>query len=73
MMFLRVGKIREHVFEAEPYLREAAMVTYNINAIRYSDAPGQPDPSPNGLFGDEACGYGKVFRHERPINEYWFL
>lgn len=56
---LRVGKIREHVFEAEPYLREAAMVTYNINAIRYSDAPGQPDASPNGLFGDEACAMAR--------------
>lgn len=56
---LRVGKIREHVFEAEPLLREAAMVTYNINAIRYSDAPAQPDPSPNGLFGDEACAMAR--------------
>lgn len=56
---LRVGKIREHVFEAEPFLREAAMVTYNINALRYSDAPGQPDPSPNGLFGDEACALAR--------------
>jgi hypothetical protein len=35
------------------------MVTYNINAIRYSDAPGQPDPSPNGLFGDEACAMAR--------------
>ena len=56
---LRVGKIREHVFEAEPFLREAAMVTYNINAIRYSDAPAQPDASPNGLFGDEACAMAR--------------
>ncbi len=56
---LRVGKIREHVFEAEPYLREAAMVMYNINAIRYSDAPAQPEPSPNGLFGDEACAMAR--------------
>ena len=56
---LRVGKIREHVFEAEPYLREAAMVMYNINAIRYSDAPAQPDASPNGLFGDEACAMAR--------------
>jgi hypothetical protein len=31
---IRVGKVREHVFEAEPFLREAAMVSYNINAIR---------------------------------------
>lgn len=56
---LRVGKIREHVFEAEPLMREASMVTYNVNAIRYSDAPGQPDPSPNGMFGDEACAVAR--------------
>ena len=56
---LRVGKIREHIFEAEPLLREAAMVTFNINAIRYSDAPAQLEPSPNGLFGDEACGLAR--------------
>lgn len=56
---LRVGKIREHVFEAEPYLREAGMVMYNVNAIRFSDAPAQPEPSPNGLFGDEACAMAR--------------
>ena len=56
---LRVGKIREHIFEAEPLLREAAMATFNINAIRYSDAPAQLEPSPNGLFGDEACGLAR--------------
>lgn len=52
---LRVGKIRENTMEAEAMLREAAMVMFNINAIRYSDASGQPDASPNGLFGYEAC------------------
>ena len=56
---LRVGKIREHVFEAEPHLREAAMVAFNIIAISYSDAPAQPEPSPNGLFGDEACAVAR--------------
>lgn len=52
---LRVGKIREHLLEAEPYIREADAVSFDVNAIRFSDAPGQCDPSPNGLFGDEAC------------------
>ncbi|MCB0508813.1 MAG: arginase family protein [Bacteroidetes bacterium] len=56
---LRVGKIKEHIFDVETYLREAAMVTFNINAIRYSDAPAQPEPSPNGLFGDEACAIAR--------------
>jgi hypothetical protein len=53
--FVRVGKVREHIFEAEPYIREADAVSFDVNAIRFSDAPGQTDPSPNGLFGDEAC------------------
>ncbi len=56
---LRVGKIRENITESEPYIREANMVTVNVNAIRYSDAPGQLHPSPNGLFGDEACMLAK--------------
>ncbi len=52
---LRVGKIRENVFEAEPFIREANLAVFDIQAIRFSDAPGQVAPSPNGLFGDEAC------------------
>ncbi|QQR98862.1 MAG: arginase family protein [Sphingobacteriales bacterium] len=52
---LRVGKIRQNIFEAEPLIREADLVSFDINAIRYSDAPAQKAPSPNGLFGDEAC------------------
>lgn len=56
---IRVGKIREFIQDAEPYLREAEMVIYDVNAIRYSDAPGQPNPSPNGLFGDEACALAR--------------
>jgi formiminoglutamase len=52
---LRVGKIRKNTFEAEPFIREADLVSFDINAIRFSDAPGQILPSPNGLFGDEAC------------------
>ena len=56
---LRVGKIRENNMEAEPMLREASMVMYNVDAIRYSDAPAQPDASPNGLFGDEACALAR--------------
>jgi arginase family enzyme len=52
---LRVGKIRENIFEAEPFIREADLVCFDIQAIRHSDAPAQLSPSPNGLFGDEAC------------------
>lgn len=52
---LRVGRIRDNIFEAEPFIREADLACFDIQAIRYSDAPAQINPSPNGLFGDEAC------------------
>jgi formiminoglutamase len=64
MMYCVLVKFVNMFLKQSPYLREAAMVTYNINAIRYSDAPGQPNPSPNGLFGDEACAMARYSWHE---------
>lgn len=69
---LRVGKIRQHIFEAEPFIREADLVTFDINAIRYSDAPAQIVPSPNGLFGDEACMLARFAGQSDLLNSIGF-
>lgn len=53
--FLRVGRLREHMEDAEPALRSANMFSIDMNAIRYSDAPANTAGSPNGFSGDEAC------------------
>lgn len=53
--YLRAGKIREDHREMEPYIRDTDMLVLNIAALRSSDAPGFCEPSPNGLFADEAC------------------
>ncbi|MEO6833031.1 MAG: formimidoylglutamase [Chitinophagaceae bacterium] len=53
--FLRVGKLREHLDEAEPALRDANLFSFDMNAIRFSDSPANANGSPNGLAGDEAC------------------
>lgn len=53
--FLRVGKLREHLDEAEPALREANLFSIDMNAVRFSDSPANANGSPNGLAGDEAC------------------
>ncbi len=50
-----LGNTRAHLEEVEPLLRDADLLAFNIEAIRYSEAPAQNDPSPNGLFGEEAC------------------
>ncbi len=39
----------------EPMTRHANMVSFDISAIRYADAPGQQQASPNGFSGHDAC------------------
>ena len=50
----RVGKIKENIEEMEPVLRNTHLLSFDINAIKNSDAPAN-DCSPNGLTGEEAC------------------
>lgn len=51
----RVGMIAGKLDQAEPIVRAADMVSFDIGAIRASEAPGNANAVPNGLFGDEAC------------------
>jgi arginase family enzyme len=51
----RLGKAREDLDEMEPALRSSHIVSIDINAIRYSDAPANKLGSPNGFYGDEMC------------------
>jgi len=50
----RVGNVKEDVSEMEPVIRNSDMFSFDIAAIRQSDAPAS-DCSPNGLTGEEAC------------------
>lgn len=52
---MRLGLIADQVSHVEPIIRAADMVSFDIGAVRASDAPGNGHASPNGLFGDEAC------------------
>ncbi len=52
---VRLGLIAGQVGQIEPIIRAADMLSFDINAIRFSDAPGNSHATPNGLFGDEAC------------------
>ncbi|MEO6884447.1 MAG: formimidoylglutamase [Bacteroidia bacterium] len=51
----RIGQVRTSMEEAEPVIRNADLVTFDISAIRHSDAPGNGNASPNGFYGEEAC------------------
>ncbi len=50
----RLGKAKEQIDEMEPVLRNSNMVSFDIAAIKYSDAPAS-NCSPNGFSGEEAC------------------
>ena len=52
---IRVGKAREDLEQMEPVLRSTHLLSIDINAIRYSDAPANSLGSPNGFYGDEMC------------------
>src|SRR5688572_2746283 len=51
----RVGQVRSDITEIEPVIRTADLLTVDLSAIRQSDAPGNCNPSPNGLAGEEIC------------------
>jgi formiminoglutamase len=51
----RLGTIRTNISEMEPAVRMADMISFDITAIRSSDASGNANAQPFGLTGEEAC------------------
>ncbi|MDR2410078.1 MAG: formimidoylglutamase [Bacteroidales bacterium] len=51
----RLGLARMDLIECEPIIRNADILSWDMSAIRFSDAPGCKNVSPNGFGGDEAC------------------
>jgi len=54
----RAGTAREQLEEMEPVIRNSDMVSFDIAAIKYSDAPAG-NCSPNGFTGEEACSLSR--------------
>jgi arginase family enzyme len=51
----RLGQVRNNLEEVEPVVRDADILSFDITAVRQSDAPGNGNASPNGFYGEEAC------------------
>ncbi|MCW3076989.1 MAG: Arginase/agmatinase/formiminoglutamase [Bacteroidetes bacterium] len=51
----RLGQVRDKIEEAEPIIRQADMLSFDMTAIKHSDAPANPNASPNGFYAEEAC------------------
>jgi len=51
----RIGQMRTNLAEMEPAIRHADMLSFDITAIKSSDASGNANAQPFGLTGEEAC------------------
>lgn len=51
----RLGHLHRDIAEMEPIIRNADMLSFDITAIKYGDAPGNANAQPFGLTGEEAC------------------
>lgn len=51
----RLGEIRNDLLQTEPLIRNADLLSIDISAVKYSDAPGSAYTSPNGFYGEEIC------------------
>jgi hypothetical protein len=51
----RLGQLRSKIEDGELYLRNSDLVLFDLNAMKYTEAPAQNAIQPNGLNSDEAC------------------
>ena len=56
----KLGQIRLDIGEVEPIIRNSDMLTFDVSSVRFSDAPGNANCSPNGFYGEEIC---QIFRY----------
>ncbi len=51
----RLGVLHADITQTEPLVRNADLLSFDMSAIRQSDAPGNANATPNGFYGEEAC------------------
>jgi len=51
----RLGEFTNDIGSVEPIMRNANMVSFDMSAIRSSDAAANGNANPNGFYGEQAC------------------
>ena len=67
---IRLGEVRQDPGKVEPYLRDAAFLSLDMNAIRQADSPGCIKPSPNGFTGEEICQISRSAGFSHSLNTF---
>lgn len=52
---LRLGELSQHIKYAEPLIRNADLISFDLKSIKSFYLPGNILPMPNGLDGEQAC------------------
>ena len=65
----RVGAAKENIEEMEPVIRNTHLLSFDISAIKYSDAPSNKQ-SPNGFTGEEACTLSRYAGLSNTVNTF---
>jgi arginase family enzyme len=52
---IRLGSLRSNISLAEPVMRNTDFLSFDINSVKSSEAPGSMRTIPNGLRSEEAC------------------
>lgn len=56
---IRLGNIRDNVNNSEPVFRNSDVVSFDMGALKLSEAPGTVSGTVNGLRSEEACQLSK--------------
>ncbi len=51
----RLGDITQNIQRAEPIIRNASLLSFDISAIRSADAGANANTTPNGFYAEQAC------------------
>jgi formiminoglutamase len=68
----RLGEFSQEISLTEPILRNANMISFDMSAIRSSDAPANANVSPNGFYGEQACSIARYAGMNDKLNSIGF-
>ncbi|MCB2378847.1 formimidoylglutamase [Hymenobacter sp. BT635] len=67
---LRLGQVRDDIRQAEPLLRQADFVSFDVAALRWNDAPAYAPANPFGLTNEEAAKLAWYAGHNDQLSSF---
>ncbi|RMG54733.1 MAG: hypothetical protein D6722_28690 [Bacteroidetes bacterium] len=68
---IRYGELAGQIEEAEPHLREAHLVSFDLAAVRLAEAPAAYGATPGGFTSEEACRLARYAGLGYQLKAFW--